>query len=179
MTKVSGHVEQQKDSVCLFSYLFRYAVAMVKRGQVWTANKSVQHAPLSCIAFLSLSLSLFLFLCTWNQGRRMFRDSRPIALRKLNPFSNRKHRTSDSIHSDEDPLLDEEAAFNLLNSPTSPIHPSSSANSARRSSPSATQPSSTTKQQEGKGFLSWFIKKKVYSPRTISLGADGKSPSSL
>ncbi|KAF1805932.1 hypothetical protein V8B55DRAFT_1487212 [Mucor lusitanicus] len=104
----------------------------------------------------------------------MFRDSRPIALRKLNPFSNRKHRTSDSIHSDEDPLLDEEAAFNLLNSPTSPIHPSSSANSARRSSPSATQPSSTTKQQEGKGFLSWFIKKKVYSPRTISLGADDK-----
>jgi phospholipid-translocating ATPase len=40
----------------------------------------------------------------------MFRDSRPIALRKLMPFSNRKHRTSDSIHSDEDPLLDEEAA---------------------------------------------------------------------
>lgn len=42
----------------------------------------------------------------------MFRDSRPIALRKLNLFSNRKHRTSDSIHSDEDPLLDEEAAVN-------------------------------------------------------------------
>lgn len=44
----------------------------------------------------------------------MLRDSRPIALRKLMPFSNRsdvrKHRTSDSIHSDEDPLLDEEAA---------------------------------------------------------------------
>lgn len=45
----------------------------------------------------------------------MFRDSRPIALRKLMPFSNRhdanrKKRTSDSIHSDEDPLLDEEAA---------------------------------------------------------------------
>lgn len=44
----------------------------------------------------------------------MFGDSRPIALRKLMPFSNRadarKHRTSDSIHSDEDPLLDEEAA---------------------------------------------------------------------
>jgi phospholipid-translocating ATPase len=43
----------------------------------------------------------------------MFRDSRPIALRKLMPFSNssggRKHRTSD-IESDEDPLLDEEAA---------------------------------------------------------------------
>ncbi|EPB89929.1 phospholipid-translocating ATPase [Mucor circinelloides 1006PhL] len=103
----------------------------------------------------------------------MFRDSRPIALRKLNPFSNRKHRTSDSIHSDEDPLLDEEAAFNLLNSPTSPIHPtSSSANSPRRSSPSTTQPS--TAKQENKGFASWFIKKKVYSPRTISLGADDK-----
>lgn len=45
----------------------------------------------------------------------MFRgDSRPIALRKLMRFSGRqdirKHRTSDSIHSDEDPLLDEEAA---------------------------------------------------------------------
>lgn len=44
----------------------------------------------------------------------MFRDSRPIALRKLMPFSNRtdarKHRTSDSVESDEDPLLDEEAA---------------------------------------------------------------------
>lgn len=44
----------------------------------------------------------------------MLRDSRPIALRKLMPFSNRsdarKHRNSDSIHSDEDPLLDEEAA---------------------------------------------------------------------
>lgn len=44
----------------------------------------------------------------------MFRDSRPIALRKLMPFSNRsdgrKHRTSDSLDSDEDPLLDEEAA---------------------------------------------------------------------
>ncbi|GAN01981.1 aminophospholipid-transporting P-type ATPase [Mucor ambiguus] len=104
----------------------------------------------------------------------MFRDSRPIALRKLNPFSNRKHRTSDSIHSDEDPLLDEEAAFNLLNSPTSPINPSSSANSPRRSSPSTTQPSPTTKQQEGKSFMSWFFKKKVYSPRTISLGADDK-----
>lgn len=47
----------------------------------------------------------------------MFRDSRPIALRKLMPFSNRtdarKHRTSDSIESDEDPLLDEEAAVTL------------------------------------------------------------------
>ena len=44
----------------------------------------------------------------------MFRDSRPIALRKLIPFSNRtesrKLRTSDSLDSDEDPLLDEEAA---------------------------------------------------------------------
>ncbi|CAO3616938.1 unnamed protein product [Mucor fragilis] len=111
----------------------------------------------------------------------MFRDSRPIALRKLNPFSNRKHRTSDSIHSDEDPLLDEEAAFNLLNSPTSPINPSSSSLSpspARRSSPSATQPSSAAKQQESKGFMSWFIKKKVYSPRTISLGANDKEKTS-
>ncbi|KAI9306313.1 protein transporter [Cunninghamella echinulata] len=42
----------------------------------------------------------------------MPRDSRPIALRRLMPFSNRsgrsKIRTSDSIHSDEDPLIDEE-----------------------------------------------------------------------
>lgn len=42
----------------------------------------------------------------------MPRDSKPIALRRLMPFSNRsgrsKIRTSDSIHSDEDPLIDEE-----------------------------------------------------------------------
>lgn len=52
---------------------------------------------------------LFFFLS------EMFRDTRPIALRRLMPFTKRsearKHRTSDSIHStDEDPLLlDEEA----------------------------------------------------------------------
>ena len=107
----------------------------------------------------------------------MFRDSRPIALRKLNPFSNRqearKHRTSDSIHSDEDPLLDEEAAFNLLNSPTSPINSPTSANSPRRSSPSAQQLPTKQEKKNTNTILSYFVKKKVYSPRTISLGADG------
>lgn len=107
----------------------------------------------------------------------MFRDSRPIALRKLNPFSNRqearKHRTSDSIHSDEDPLLDEEAAFNLLNSPTSPINSPISANSPRRSSPSAQQLPTKQEKKNTNTILSYFVKKKVYSPRTISLGADG------
>ncbi|RCH94824.1 hypothetical protein CU098_006885 [Rhizopus stolonifer] len=43
----------------------------------------------------------------------MFGDSRPIALRRLLPFSKkfdaRKHRNSDSIHStDEEPLLMDE-----------------------------------------------------------------------
>lgn len=45
----------------------------------------------------------------------MRRESRSIELRKLMPFSDRagsskKYRTSDSIHSDEDPLIDEELA---------------------------------------------------------------------
>jgi phospholipid-translocating ATPase len=42
----------------------------------------------------------------------MPRETRPIELRKLMPFSDsaRKYRTSDSIHSeDEEPLMDEEA----------------------------------------------------------------------
>lgn len=55
----------------------------------------------------------------------MRRESRSIELRKLMPFSDRagsskKYRTSDSIHSDEDPLIDEELAVSdtlLLNPP--------------------------------------------------------------
>ncbi|KAI8055596.1 phospholipid-translocating P-type ATPase [Gilbertella persicaria] len=89
----------------------------------------------------------------------MFRDARPIALRKLNPFSRqdtRKHRTSDSIHSDEDPLLDEEAALDLIHSPTLPR---------------TTIPVNKTEKKKKK---SWFSKKKVYSPRTISLQAEDK-----
>lgn len=53
------------------------------------------------------------FIPFFFSSRTMFRDSRPIALRRLFPFSKRfdpkKHRTSDSIHStDEDPLLMDE-----------------------------------------------------------------------
>ncbi|KAI7882115.1 aminophospholipid-transporting P-type ATPase, partial [Mucor mucedo] len=100
----------------------------------------------------------------------MLRDSRPIALRKLMPFSNRsdarKHRTSDSIHSDEDPLLDEEAALNLIDSPSSP---SSSAPLNGR-----TTKVDKKKKQQQSGFFSRFSKKKISQPRTISLQADDK-----
>ena len=47
------------------------------------------------------------------------RNTRPIELRKLMPFqaqSSRKYRTSDSIHSDEDPLIDEELGVNNIES---------------------------------------------------------------
>ncbi|GAA5811925.1 hypothetical protein MFLAVUS_005372 [Mucor flavus] len=95
----------------------------------------------------------------------MFGDSRPIALRKLMPFSNRtdarKHRTSDSIHSDEDPLLDEEAALNLIGSPTSPTLDISS------------RPPKIEKKKKSTGFFARFQSKKVYQPRTISLQAEG------
>lgn len=53
----------------------------------------------------------------------MRRGSRSIELRKLMPFTDRasnsrKYRTSDSIHSDEDPLIDEELGVSLaLESP--------------------------------------------------------------
>ncbi|OBZ82169.1 putative phospholipid-transporting ATPase IIB [Choanephora cucurbitarum] len=100
----------------------------------------------------------------------MFRDSRPIALRKLNLFSNRKHRTSDSIHSDEDPLLDEEAALHPALSPISSRH-SSTSNSIRRSSVKPER-----KKQKGKDsfIVRLFSKKKVCSPRTIRLQANDK-----
>ncbi|KAI7900980.1 protein transporter [Cokeromyces recurvatus] len=104
----------------------------------------------------------------------MFRDSRPIALRKLMPFSSRhdirKQRTSDSIHSDEDPLLDEEAAINLIDSSISSRTSISLTNSTRRS------PTLISKQDKKQrpSFFSRFRKKKVYSPRTIPLQANDK-----
>ncbi|KAL4209666.1 putative aminophospholipid-translocase [Rhizopus microsporus] len=88
----------------------------------------------------------------------MFRDTRPIALRRLMPFTKRsearKHRTSDSIHStDEDPLLlDEEAGLSIISSSYS-----------RKS-----------KNQNKPSIWSRLKPTKVYTPRTISLQADDK-----
>ncbi|KAI8375062.1 aminophospholipid-transporting P-type ATPase [Choanephora cucurbitarum] len=100
----------------------------------------------------------------------MFRDSRPIALRKLNLFSNRKHRTSDSIHSDEDPLLDEEAALHPALSPISSHH-SSASNSIRHSS---VKPERKKQKVKDSFIVRLFSKKKVWSPRTITLQANDK-----
>ncbi|KAG1464834.1 hypothetical protein G6F56_005001 [Rhizopus delemar] len=88
----------------------------------------------------------------------MFGDSRPIALRRLLPFSKkfdaRKHRNSDSIHStDEEPLLmDEETG--LILSPTTSTR--------------------VTKKPKKPSLWSRLKPKKTYSPRTISLQATDK-----
>ncbi|KAI8982002.1 phospholipid-translocating P-type ATPase [Mycotypha africana] len=100
----------------------------------------------------------------------MYRDSRPIALRKLNPFnakqgSNRKHRTSDSIHSDEDPLLDEEAALPRVSSAESTIRSLNSASTFKKE---------RKKKQQKFNLLSMFKRKKVYKPRTITFNADDR-----
>ncbi|ORX48008.1 aminophospholipid-transporting P-type ATPase [Hesseltinella vesiculosa] len=87
----------------------------------------------------------------------MPRDSRPIALQRLMPFTNRsgsrKIRTSDSIHSDEDPLIDEEAAEPSLR---------------RRQRP---------KDSKNRCHFSWQSLKpaKIYKPRTVPFHADDKT----
>ncbi|ORY95841.1 aminophospholipid-transporting P-type ATPase [Syncephalastrum racemosum] len=90
----------------------------------------------------------------------MRRDSRPIELRKLMPFSSersgssaRKHRTSDSIHSDEDPLIDEEMGE------TAPLH----------------RTESNTREQKKSRFPWPFSRSaKQNKPRTVPLLPDDK-----
>ncbi|KAI8341352.1 hypothetical protein BC941DRAFT_391490 [Chlamydoabsidia padenii] len=88
----------------------------------------------------------------------MPRDTRPIALQRLMPFTNRsgsrKIRTSDSIHSDEDPLIDEELGDSSLRQRQQ------------------TRGGGKTQRQP----FSWLSlrPKRTYKPRTLPLHADDK-----
>ncbi|KAI8884283.1 phospholipid-translocating P-type ATPase [Backusella circina FSU 941] len=92
----------------------------------------------------------------------MSRSSRPIALRKMLPFSNlrdpRKRRTSDiSYDSDESPLLDIESGFGSGSSSSTPL---------RTLKPD--------KKKDKKSLFSRLKPNKVHHPRTISLQATDK-----
>ncbi|KAI8065143.1 aminophospholipid-transporting P-type ATPase [Gongronella butleri] len=87
----------------------------------------------------------------------MPRDSRPIALQRLMPFKShsgsRKIRTSDSIHSDEDPLIDEEMA-----------------------EPSIRRRQQRAREKKSCQFsLQSLRPAKVYKPRTVPFFADDKT----
>ncbi|KAI7854229.1 hypothetical protein BDC45DRAFT_463467 [Circinella umbellata] len=93
------------------------------------------------------------------------RNTRPIELRKLMPFqaqSSRKYRTSDSIHSDEDPLIDEE-----LGESAPLTGPSDSPQPRRRT---------TNNRRRKKRTFPWPFgnSTRKQNPRTIPLHADDK-----